>query len=160
MSFGIKTASGLQKIHSVRIKPSTAAKTITENGTYNAASDGADGYSAVTVNIPIRPAGNLIDPETSLINYELNVSDGSATPRSGGYVSNYIDVSGIAKIILYRKGNWSYSWFYDENKNAIQSSTSSGVIAIPERAYYIRTNDMLQYLNDDCIAALSFREEA
>ena len=51
MSLGIKTAQGIQRIHSVRVKPTAVAKTITANGTYNASSDGVDGYSSVTVNV-------------------------------------------------------------------------------------------------------------
>ena len=52
MSLGIKTAQGIQTIHSVHVKPSTTTKTITANGTYSAEDDGADGYSAVTVAVP------------------------------------------------------------------------------------------------------------
>lgn len=49
MSLGIKTATGVQRICSVRVKPTTVAKTITANGTYTASDDNADGYSQVTV---------------------------------------------------------------------------------------------------------------
>lgn len=51
MSLGIKTAQGIQRIHSVRVKPTTTTKTVTANGTYNASSDNADGYSAVAVDV-------------------------------------------------------------------------------------------------------------
>lgn len=49
--------------------PTLVTKTITQNGTYNPASDNADGYSAVTVNVPT-PSSNLqaktnISPTTS-----------------------------------------------------------------------------------------------
>ena len=49
MSLNIKMASGLERINSVRVKPSTAEKNITANGTYAASADNADGYSQVTV---------------------------------------------------------------------------------------------------------------
>lgn len=52
MAFYIKTTLGLEQINGVRIMPSTAEKTIAANGTYNASSDGVDGYSAVTVDVP------------------------------------------------------------------------------------------------------------
>lgn len=52
MSLNIKTSTGLERIHSAQIKLSTAEKTITENGVYNASDDGVDGYSSVTVNVP------------------------------------------------------------------------------------------------------------
>lgn len=49
--------------------PTLVTKTITQNGTYNPASDNADGYSTVTVNVPT-PSPNLqaksnISPTTS-----------------------------------------------------------------------------------------------
>lgn len=57
MSLGVKTAQGIQRIYSVRVKPSTAEKNVTVNGTYDATDDGVDGYSAVTVNVP-KPSFN------------------------------------------------------------------------------------------------------
>lgn len=51
MSLGVKAAQGIQRIHSVRVKPTTATKTVTANGTYTASTDGVDGYSSVTVNV-------------------------------------------------------------------------------------------------------------
>lgn len=56
MAFFIKTTEGLERLNGVYIKPSTAEKTITANGTYNASSDGVDGYSAVNVTISQRAA--------------------------------------------------------------------------------------------------------
>lgn len=38
------------------ITPTLVTKAITENGTYNAAADNADGYSSVTVNVPTGPS--------------------------------------------------------------------------------------------------------
>lgn len=52
MSLNVKTATGLERIHGVMVKPSTTTKTIAENGTYNASSDNVEGYSSVTVAIP------------------------------------------------------------------------------------------------------------
>lgn len=51
MSLGIKTADGVIPVHSVRVKPTTMAKTITANDTYTAADDNVDGYSSVTVDV-------------------------------------------------------------------------------------------------------------
>ena len=39
----------------MRIASTLVSKTITQNGTYDPADDGADGYSSVTVNIPGAP---------------------------------------------------------------------------------------------------------
>ena len=38
---------------SVNVSPNVTAKSITENGTYNASSDNVDGYSSVTVAVPV-----------------------------------------------------------------------------------------------------------
>ena len=49
-------------------------KTITENGTYNASADNADGYSQVTVNVA--SGVGVTVAETWVLNDELPVSDG------------------------------------------------------------------------------------
>jgi hypothetical protein len=54
MAFFIKTTEGLERLNGMQIKSSTAEKTITANGTYNASSDGVDGYSTVMVDVPSR----------------------------------------------------------------------------------------------------------
>ena len=55
MSFHIKSPTGTPDIAigSVRVKPSTTTKNITANGTYTASTDSVDGYSAVTVAVPL-----------------------------------------------------------------------------------------------------------
>lgn len=52
---------GTQKICPiVTIEPTLTTKNITQNGTYNASSDNADGYSSVTVNVSGGGGGNDI----------------------------------------------------------------------------------------------------
>jgi hypothetical protein len=81
VSLNIKTAQGLERIHSVRVKPSTTIKTITTNGTYNASADNADGYSAVTVNVPSLSAmdkvvfGTDTVPIATWLYYPLSAAD-------------------------------------------------------------------------------------
>lgn len=41
--------------------PTLITKTITENGTYSAEDDSADGYSEVTVDVPTPKGGNIVD---------------------------------------------------------------------------------------------------
>lgn len=53
---------GLAVLQGVGAKPSTLiTKSITANGTYNASSDSADGYSQVTVNVPPTLFRKLVD---------------------------------------------------------------------------------------------------
>lgn len=71
MSMHIKSPTGTPDIDigSVRVKPSTATKNITQNGTYNASSDNVDGYSAVTVNVPSLSVMDkmILSPDTAPI---------------------------------------------------------------------------------------------
>ena len=78
MSFNVKTQSGLERIHSVRVKPSTTAKTITSNGTYAASADNADGYSQVTV--AVQPEFYATPVQFSLI---TNIKDIDVVVPSG-----------------------------------------------------------------------------
>ena len=57
MSIHIKSPAGTPDIdiHSVCVKPTTTTKNITTNGTYNASSDNAEGYSSVMVAVPELP---------------------------------------------------------------------------------------------------------
>lgn len=95
MSLGIKTAQGIQRIHSVRVKPTTTTKTITENGAYAASSDNADGYSTVTVVVPqlpvtflksIKSVGNSVI-QTDIVpsyNWEAHVCAMFDNPNASG----------------------------------------------------------------------------
>lgn len=68
--------------------PTLITKSITQNGTYNASSDNADGYSSVTVNVS--GGGGY----TELPNYQ--VSSGVASKRSGALTGNeFSDITSI-----------------------------------------------------------------
>ena len=66
------------------IAPVLLVKVVTENGVYSAASEGADGYSEVSVNVPIWIAPYAYDIDTGYAN------NGVWTP--GGDTVNYSDV--------------------------------------------------------------------
>ena len=136
MAFFIKTAEGLERVNGMQIKPSTIEKTIAANGVYNASNDGVDGYSAVTVNVPLAANGNLFDftkkriengyrnhkvfdsgegdPQT----YELDMSDYAPTC----YISEYIPVEAGIKYFLVRP---EFTWrgsgivIYNDSKEII-----------------------------------------
>ena len=159
MAFYIKTTLGLEQINGVRIMPSTANRTITTNGTYNANSDGVDGYSAVTVDVPLAAQGNLFDftkkreengyrnhkvfdssegdPQT----YELDMSDYAPTC----YISEYIPVEAGAKYFLVRP---EFTWrgsgivIYNANKEIISYLESLNAsykeITIPSGGAFVR----------------------
>lgn len=101
MAFFIKTTEGLERLYGMQIKPSTAEKTITANGTYNASSDGVDGYSSVTVDVE---SPTSIELPANLMNYESSVTDlghgfavtnSSGTIESGTYTIDGNEYSGL-----------------------------------------------------------------
>ena len=124
-------------------------KTITENGTYNAADDNANGYSSVTVNVP----GNLFDPATAMIGYELDTITGELKPNSEGFVSDYIDVSNFSKIWICRAGTWRVCFFYSADKTKLSSWSDnySGLINVPTNANFFRMNDQIAHINVDSV---------
>lgn len=64
--------------------PVLVTKSITENGTYNASSDDAEGYSSVTVNVPASMPPTYFNLDNKLI------ADGDGT-SSGSYMTAYLD---------------------------------------------------------------------
>lgn len=82
MAFFIKTTEGLERLNGEYIKPSTAEKIVTENGTYDASDDGVDGYGTVTVAVPelpviflksIKSVGNSVILTDIIPNYNWDV---------------------------------------------------------------------------------------
>ncbi len=62
VSFGFRAGSLALGSGGGGSEPTLITKNITENNTYNASNDGADGYSSVTVNVPSLPSGDYDDP--------------------------------------------------------------------------------------------------
>ena len=59
---------------SVSVSPNVGTKSITANGTYAASSDSLDGYSSVTVSVPVHPAFTLIGEKTITLAEYTNTS--------------------------------------------------------------------------------------
>lgn len=161
MSMHIKSPAGTPDIPigSVRVKPSTTVKTITENGVYNASTDNVEGYSLVTVNVAggdvpkVRNVQvfNANDPGV-LLNMELKASDGTTSPYSGWYVSPYIDVMDamyVNKII----SSGQACAFYDDTKTCIWSQqwSNNSDIPVPQNAKYFRFNAPLSRIDSDML---------
>lgn len=88
-----------------KINDTIISKTITENGTYNASADNADGYNPVTVNIPITT-------KTITENGTYNASEDEAA----GYSSVTVDVPAVTDIIISKAitENGTYNASEDE----------------------------------------------
>lgn len=71
-------------------------KTITENGTYNASSDSADGYSSVTVNVSGGSSGSSITAPVPLTRFKDDTNT-----EIGTHYMNFVDGSNnVYKVIL------------------------------------------------------------
>ena len=55
------------------VAPTLVTKSITANGTYSAASDNADGFSEVTVNVPATPATPIAENDVTFYDYDGTV---------------------------------------------------------------------------------------
>lgn len=164
MAFFVKTTEGLERLNGVHIKPSTANRTITANGTYDASDDGVDGYSSVTVDVPRNISGNLFDkthknPDNGFIN-KACFDRGSGTDdyiymmptyENIGYISEYIPViGGLSYWWIVPNMTWKEAGvaIYDGNKqlityidNSISGSTrknSYHEYTMPSNAAYVR----------------------
>lgn len=124
MSLHIKSPVGTPDIDigSVRVKPSTATKTITQNGIYTASTDGVDGYSAVTVNCE-QP-----DPTYVQTGLKYNFNEHlRVTPRDGFSLSNGITLEMCFEM---HSNETSIARFFSDDYNstelALSFATSDG----------------------------------
>ena len=90
--------------------------------------------------------GNLINPDTCLINYSLNTTNG--TVKSGSYMNNYFttDFIEVKEGATYYRGTGAGELvFYDSNKNYISNCTTNP-FTIPSGVKYIRTMGIISGL--------------
>lgn len=117
-------------------------KTITENGTYDATDDNADGYSEVTVNVVpsseyIVTLENLHDSSTDFQNTYINPSNGELINYNGWISTDFIELNGQVSVAVLIK-DWQYCAVYDENKNFIRNLSNSLNGSLTSNAKYIR----------------------
>lgn len=117
-------------------------KTITENGTYDATEDNADGYSQVTVNvIPtseyIVTLENLHDSSTDFQNTYINSANGTLINYNGWDSTDFIEIKGQIAVTSPIT-EWQYCAVYDENKEFIRNLTNGLNSALTSNAKYIR----------------------
>lgn len=115
-------------------------KSITANGTYNASSDNADGYSSVTVAVPSKLVTGSFTPQASEANSVKNISipyTGSGYPamiciypkegayKSGTTIADTAQQKAIVTYMIVRDDNSEapdYSASTDKNKAYISST--------------------------------------
>ena len=130
-------------------------KTITENGTYDATDDNADGYSEVTVNVvpsseDIVTLENLHDSSTDFQNTYINPSNGELINYNGWDSTDYIEIAGQVAANFLSK-DWQYSAVYDENKKFIRNLQSGLNGALTSNAKYIRFSGIRVNIQKLCV---------
>lgn len=109
---------GFDSVHVAVPSATLTTKSITQNGTYNASQDNADGYSSVTVAVPggatIEPLevtqNGTFNPPSGVDGYApvtVNVSGGSVLP-SGYRQKQYLEASGTQYIDTGIKAQGGY----------------------------------------------------
>ena len=116
-------------------EPVLIEKTVTANDTYNASDDNADGYSSVTVNVPIPPVqieefslGNIIE------HYYIDGGTGALSYYDGESATDFLEVDSDHYYAF--SGEWgthggawdpSCNARYDANKQYISGFSFSGI---------------------------------
>lgn len=127
-------------------------KTITENGTYDATDDNADGYSEVTVNVVpsseyIVTLENLHDSSTDIQNTYINSTDGALINYKGWDSTDFIELNGQVSVASLIK-EWQYCAVYDENKKFIRNLTNGLNSALTSNVKYIRFSGLRQNMQN------------
>lgn len=122
-----------------------ATKSITSNGTYNASSDNADGYSSVTVSVPATEY--LVNTSAFTTPGYISKTDGSLVTDSGASgwsASEFIAVNAGEVLKVASPINWDvYNAWYDSSKNFVSnfkpaSVTGYTTLTVPSGASYMR----------------------
>lgn len=94
-------------------------KSVTANGTYNASSDNADGYSSVTVNVPTGGSTDFV------VTLSYNSSTGMWEPDC---TINELQAAyaGGKDIAFVGEGGEAARWFYDDDYSFVYSIFTSG----------------------------------
>lgn len=93
---------------------------------------------------------NLFDKSTALANKAISDSSGNTFNYNGLNASDYINVSGMAKVSITDTGASRWGAFYDTNKGFISGFNGYGTINVPQNAIYMRITVTDAFL-DSCM---------
>ncbi len=134
--------------------PTLKTKSITANGTYNASSDNATGYSSVTVNVQSSSAMSKSDsasipyegtltfsnvsksPSSFVVNWDRAISSYSQIPTSNNYITSisydgtntegwYVSSASGGSVWLNRLSSGYVSWSYNSSQHTLTFTVSS-----------------------------------
>ena len=150
-------------------EPVLTTKSITENGTYNASSDNADGYSSVNVNVQGGSAGIVCTnngaieyfyPTTQNISQVLvNYTKYSFNGKTWSYIKDNTYKTGVFQIsrptgikasndLLFIAGYHSQSLFWQTAGNDKCTALGSSYINISDDSFNGDVLAFAQYMND------------
>lgn len=148
-------ANGYVVLSSTNGVPTLKTKSITANGTYNASSDNATGYSSVTVNVQasggamnisdsasIPSTGTLTfsnvskSPSSFVVNWDRAISSYSRIPTSNNYITSisydgtntegwYVSSASGGSVWLNRLSSGYVSWSYSSSQHTLTFTVSS-----------------------------------
>ena len=148
-------ANGYVVLSSTNGVPTLKTKSITANGTYNASSDNATGYSSVTVNVQasggsmsksdsasIPYTGTLTfsnvskSPSSFVVNWDRAISSYSQIPTSNNYITSisydgtntegwYVSSASGGSVWLNRLSSGYVSWSYSSSQHTLTFTVSS-----------------------------------
>lgn len=117
-------------------------KSITQNGTYNAANDSADGYSSVTVNVPLSSVYAFV---------HVIYNSGSVITATDGIITLTSDTSGDYIFAIPNSGTWIFSDGSNTKSKSISEYGQSITLSMFFTAVHISTksaggNDAALYI--------------
>lgn len=147
-------ANGYVVLSSTNGVPTLKTKSITANGTYNASSDNASGYSSVTVNVQSSSAMSKSDsasipyegtltfsnvsksPSSFVVNWDRAISSYSQIPTSNNYITSisydgtntegwYVSSASEGSVWLKRLSSGYVSWSYSSSQHTLTFTVSS-----------------------------------
>ncbi len=147
-------ANGYVVLSSTNGVPTLKTKSITANGTYNASSDNATGYSSVTVNVQSSSAMSKSDsasipytgtltfsnvsksPSSFVVNWDRAVDSYSQIPTSNNYITSisydgtntegwYVSSASGGSVWLSRLSSGYVTWSYNSSQHTLTFTVSS-----------------------------------
>jgi len=118
------------------VQPTLITKQITENGTYTAEDDNADGYSQVTVEV-VASSKHIVDMKHDFHDRSSDIpntyldTEGEEKPYNGWKATDYIQIPDYPITVNFKVGLLSdlqYSFIYDEHKNVLRRLSNINTI--------------------------------
>lgn len=123
-------------------------KSITENGTYNASSDSADGYSSVEVSVP-----QTTSPFVKVRTYTLEEAwEKSATAMAQTVLDGYLDANAVVYVLVFN-GNTNTSGYRVDAIIVVSNATTTSGLSSASGAVWKSYYSSIGTLGSNCRAS-------